>query len=508
MDLLAARADATPTKIALHLPDSGEAMDFRTLDTRAARAARWLVGRGLQAGERIALLMENRAELIELAFAAQRAGLYYTPISNHLRPAEIAYILADAGARLLVATPETAAAAAAALADRPDLPRFIAGGDVPGFASYEAVRNSQDPVPPLPERPVGRDLLYSSGTTGRPKGVKMPLLPPEMRSNPPVHPSWHFYGFSADTVYFSPGPLYHAAPHRYVLRVVQEGGSCIIPRKFAAVAALAAIERYRVTHSQWVPTMFHRLLALPEAERHRYDLASHRVAIHAAAPCPVALKRAMIAWWGPILYEYYAGSEAFGITVIDSPTWLAHPGSVGKPLSGAVHILGEDGRELPPTEVGTISFSGGPPFEYLNAPEKTAAAYDAAGRASYGDLGWLDAEGFLYLSDRRADLIISGGVNIYPAEVEDTLIQHPLVADAAVIGLPDAEFGEQVAAIVQPHNPAAADPATAAALIAFCHEHLAGPKCPRRIFFTDALPRSEAGKLLRRLLKEQYRSAA
>ena len=508
MDPLAARAGATPAKIALHLSDTGETMDFRTLDAHAALAARWLLGRGLQPGERIGLLMENRAELIELALAAQRAGLYYTPVSIHLRPAEIAYILADAEARLLVATPETAAAAAAALAELPDIARFIVGADAPGFARYEAARDGQDLAQPLPSRPVGRDLLYSSGTTGRPKGVKMPLLPPEMRECPPIHPTWRFYGFDADSVYFSPGPLYHAAPHRFVLRVLQDGGSCVIPRKFDAAGALAAIERYRVTHSQWVPTMFHRLLALPQAERSRFNLSSHRVAIHAAAPCPVAVKQAMIEWWGPILFEYYAGSEAFGITVIDSRTWLAHPGSVGRPLTGAVHILGEDGRELSPGEVGTISFSGGPPFEYLNAPDKTAAAFDAAGRASYGDLGWLDEEGFLYMSDRRADLIISGGVNIYPAEVESALIQHPLVTDAAVIGLPDAEFGEQVAAVVQPRDPAAADQALAAALIDYCREQIGGPKCPRRIFFTDALPRSEAGKLLRRVLKEHYRSAA
>ena len=316
------------------------------------------------------------------------------------------------------------------------------------------------------------------------------------------------YGFGEGMVYLSPAPLYHAAPNRYVQRTLGEGGTAVILRKFDPGAALDAIERYRVTHSQWVPTMFVRMLALPEeARRRRRDLSSHRCAIHAAAPCPPAVKRAMIEWWGPILWEYYAGSEGVGTAVIGSEEWLGRPGSVGRPVNGVrVHITDEAGRELPPGEIGQIWFEGAPRFAYHNAPEKTAAAYNGRGWGTLGDLGWLDEDGYLFLSDRRADLILSGGVNLYPAEIEAALARHPDVSEVAVVGVPHPEFGEQVHAVVVPRA-GAAEEGLAASLDAWCRERLAGPKRPRSWEFAAELPRSEAGKLLRRLLKERYSAA-
>ncbi len=505
---LARWAERQPDKVAAHFPEDGSALTFAALDHRANQAAQWLIGLGLQPGDSICLLLENGPALLELAFGARRAGLYYTPLSIHLRVPEIAYTLADSGAKLLVVSPAMAELAAAVVAEGvADMPRFATGAGLPGYESYEAALAAQADMAALPARPVGRDFLYSSGTTGLPKGVRRDLVPHERRAVPDWSPVWQaFYGFDENTVYLSPGPLYHAAPHRFVLRMIDLGATVVVMRRFDADAALALIERFRVTHSQWVPTMFVRLLALPDAVRGRYDLASHRVAIHAAAPCPRAVKEAMIAWWGPILYEYYAGSEAVGSTAIDSADWLAHPGSVGRPMECQVHILDEHSEALPPGEIGAVWFSGGTRFRYHNASEKTEAAFDAQGRATYGDLGHLDADGYLYLSDRRADLVISGGVNVYPWEVEQVLAQHPAVAEVGVIGVPDAEFGEAVRAVVCPRT--GKEPGLAEDLIAFCRARLAGPKCPRTIVFAQALPRSEAGKLLRRVLKESHRGAA
>ena len=508
MALLTHWAQRTPDKVAAHFPDSGEAVTYAALEARAGRVARWLAGLGLGPGEGIALLVENRPEFLEIAEGAKRAGLYYTPLSIHLRPHEVAYVLQDSGARLLIASPALADLAAALVAEGAvgERPRFALGEGLPGYGSYEAALAAQDPAAPLPEGPLGREFLYSSGTTGLPKGIRRPLIPWAERDRPEWDMTWKtLYGFGEDTVYLSPAPLYHAAPNRYVARTLGEGGTAVVLRKFDPEAALAAIARYRVTHSQWVPTMFIRLLALTEAVRARYDLSSHRCAIHAAAPCPVSVKRAMIGWWGPILWEYYAGSEGVGTTVVDSATWLRKPGTVGRPVNGvSVHITDEAGRELPPGETGQIWFEGGPRFAYHNAPEKTAASYNDRGWATLGDLGWLDEEGFLFLSNRRADLILSGGVNIYPAEIEAVLVQHPDVAEVAVVGIPHAEMGEQVHAVVVPRAGAPGDAALRAVLEAWCRDRLAGPKRPRSWEFATELPRSEAGKLLRRLLKERY----
>ncbi|HYF09451.1 MAG TPA: AMP-binding protein, partial [Acetobacteraceae bacterium] len=443
MDQLAHWARIEPARFAAVFPDLGWSLRFDELDWRSNRAAQWLISLGLQPGDGIALLLDNRPEFLELAFACRRAGLYYTPLSIHLRPHEVAYMLADSGAKLLVVAPTLSDLAAAMLAVGAigERMRVATGEGLTGFESYESAL-ARHPVPaPLPERPVGREFLYSSGTTGLPKGIRRALVPFADRDKPEWDMTWKtLYEFGPGMVYLSPAPLYHAAPHTYVRRTITEGGTAVVMGRFDAERSLQLIEQYRVTHSQWVPTMFVRLLALPEDVRRRYDLSSHRVAFHAAAPCPIPVKRAMIEWWGPIIREYYAGSESVGTTVTSSAEWLARPGTVGRPINGVrVHICDEEGRELGPRRVGRIWFEGAPRFAYHNAPEKTAAAYDERGWATLGDLGWLDEEGWLYLSDRRADLILSGGVNIYPAEIEAALVQHPDVAEVAVVGVPNAD---------------------------------------------------------------------
>ena len=490
MPLLGQWAARQPGKAAAIFVDTGETLSFAQLDARADLAARWLVSRGLQPGDGVALLLENQPDFLVMSYGAKRAGLMVTPLSIHLRPHEVAYVLADSGARLLVTAP-----ALAGLADA--LPP-----GVPRLTTDEArAAAAATPAAALPAHPVGREFLYSSGTTGLPKGIRRPLIPHENRLAPEFDMTWKdFYGFDDRTVYLSPAPLYHAAPNRYVQRVIDHGGTAVITRKFNPEQCLALIAAHRVTHSQWVPTMFVRLLALPAAVRGAHDLSSHRCAIHAAAPCPVAVKQAMIDWWGPILREYYAGSEGIGVCIIDSADWLRHPGSVGRPAYGAVHILDDDGAPLPPGEVGRIWFEGGARFAYHNAPEKTAEAYNERGWATLHDLGHVDRDGFLYLSDRRADLILSGGVNVYPAEIEAALAEHPLVADVGVIGVADADFGERPLAVVVPR-----EGLSAADLLDFARTRLAGPKLPRGVEFVDELPRSEAGKLLRRLLKQRFR---
>ncbi len=493
MDNLARQAGRFPDKLACVFPETGIALSFAELDARANRAAQWLIGLGLREGDRVALLLRNEAAMLELSFAAQRAGLYYVPLDTHLTPAELGPILRDSGARLLVASEVP-----------PGLPGLDLGCFVTG-SSYEDALAAYPRAEALPPRLVGRDLLYSSGTTGAPKGIVRPLLPAEIRALPASSASavLQLFEFGPDTIYLSTAPLYHAAPNRITLTAIAEGGTAVVMGRFDAAQALALIDRFQVTHSQWVPTMFVRLLALPEPVRAGYSGASHRIAVHAAASCAAEVKRGMIAWWGPIIHEYYAGSESIGGTWITSEEWLEHEGSVGRAVSGALHVVDASGRDLPPGEVGEVRFSGLPRFAYLGAPEKTEAAYDAQGRGTYGDLGWLDRDGYLYLSARRADLILSGGVNIYPAEVEAVLARHPLVADVAVVGVPHPEFGEQVRAFVELRDTGQDPAAIEAELIGFCRERISRLKCPRSVAVVPRLPRTETGKLLRRVLKEQ-----
>jgi acyl-CoA synthetase (AMP-forming)/AMP-acid ligase II len=380
----------------------------------------------------------------------------------------------------------------------------MVNGTSPGYESWEDAVARQ-PAEKIADESEGSDMLYSSGTTGRPKGIRIELEDKPFGTAPTlVLLARALYGMDENVVYLSPAPLYHAAPLRYNMSVLRQGGTSIIMEKFDPEQSLALIEKHRVTHSQWVPTMFVRMLKLPEEVRHRYDLSSHRVAIHAAAPCPVQVKEQMIEWWGPIIWEYYAGTEGNGFCALNSEEWLAHKGSVGKPLLGVLHIVGEDGEELPTGEPGTIYFSDGPEFSYHNDPQKTADSRNEKGWSTLGDIGYVDEDGYLYLTDRKAHMIISGGVNIYPQEAENLLVTHPKVLDAAVIGVPNEEFGEEVKAVVQLMDPREAGPETEAELIEFCKAELSAIKCPRSVDFEEELPRHANGKLYKRLLRDRY----
>lgn len=490
------------------IAETGERLGFGTLHARSARLSHFLASR-LDEGEVVAILLRNRLEYVEAVFGARRAGLYYVPISTHLTGGEIDYILEDSGARILVAEssllPWTDRAAWPARLEQ--VLCIDSPGSIDGDASYEAIVNEGAVPSRLPQRPMGLDFSYSSGTTGRPKGIKHRLEDQQLRKA--LAGDWlAFFPFDRQSVYLSPAPLYHAAPLRFSVRCIASGGTVVLLQRFDAEASLAAIERYRVTHSQWVPTMFIRLLALPPERRSAHDLSSHRLALHAAAPCPQEVKRRMIDWWGPIVWEYYTGSERAGATAISSEEWLAHPGSVGKAKQGTLHIVGTDGRECPPNEDGLVFFEGGPTFAYHNDPAKTADSHSPEGWGTFGDIGHMDDEGYLYLTDRRANMIISGGVNIYPQEAENLLQEHPLVHDVAVIGVPHPEFGEEVKAVVELKEPSLANAATAQLLIEHCRTSLSHLKCPRSVDFATGLPRTETGKLLKRVIRDQYRAAA
>ena len=498
-------AQTTPDKPAYIMAGSGEVITYRQLDERSNRCAQLFRSLGLRPGDGIAFCLENHPRFFEIAWAAQRSGLYYTPISSRLTAAEVEYIVNDCAAKVFLISAYKRDVAAE-LTDR--LPgvhtRLLLDGRVPGYEPYEAAVARQ-PATPIADELEGQDMLYSSGTTGQPKGVRFPLLGNPAGTPPPLLMLMTvLYGASADSMYLSPAPLYHAAPMRFSMGIHRLGGTTVIMEKFDPLEALRLIERYRITHSQWVPTMFIRMLKLPEEERRRFDVSSLRVAIHAAAPCPVPIKEQMIAWWGPVLHEYYAGTEGNGFTAINSEEWLQHKGSVGRPVTGEVHIIDEDGNELPPGEVGTIYFGGGNSFEYHKDPEKTARSRHPKGWSTLGDVGYVDGEGYLYLTDRKADMIISGGVNVYPQEAESLLATHPQIADVAVFGVPNPDLGEEVKAVVQPVDMAAAGPALERELIAFCQEHLAKYKCPRSIDFEAELPRHPTGKLYKRLLKDRY----
>ncbi|WP_260597035.1 acyl-CoA synthetase [Sphingomonas endolithica] len=493
---------ATPDKPALIVAETGETVSYAALEARSNRAAQLFRARGLAPGDTIALFLDNIPEYFDLTWGAQRSGLFYVCIPAKLTAPEVEYILADSGATLLIAS-----AALAAVAEKIDLGgrSALAVGPIAAWEDW-ATAVSAMPATPIADERAGVDMLYSSGTTGRPKGVRvaLPEDPAIAAPNVLMQLAVGLYGLGADTIYLSPAPLYHAAPLRWSMTVMRLGGTVVMMRHFEPQAALAAIERYRVTASQWVPTHFVRMLKLSEAERRAHDLSTLKVAIHAAAPCAVPVKQAMIDWWGPVLFEYYAGSEGNGLTAIDSPDWLAHPGSVGRAAYGALHICDDQGAELAPGQEGLVYFSGGTPFEYHNDPAKTAEARHALGWTTLGDIGRMDADGYLYLTDRKSFMIISGGVNIYPQEIENRLITHPRVADVAVIGAPDADMGERVVAVVQPVDMDEAGDDLAAELTAWCRTALSGVKIPRQIDFAADLPRHPTGKLYKRLLRDHY----
>jgi acyl-CoA synthetase (AMP-forming)/AMP-acid ligase II len=481
-------------------------LTFGELEEQSNRIAHLFRQRGLRPGDHVAVLFGNQLEIFPVVWAAQRSGLYYTPVNWHLTPDEAAYVVDNCEARVLVSDASLEELASRCVASAPQVEfRFVVGGDV------EGVERLEDAVADLPTTPIadeleGASMLYSSGTTGRPKGV-LPGLPPTAFGDPDSARNLlaQLWGFDADTVLVSPGPIYHAAPLAFSMAVTRAGGTVVQMPRFDAADLLRVIERYRVTHFQAVPTMFVRMLKLSEEERTRHDLSSLQKVVHAAAPCPVPVKEQMIEWLGPVIWEYYAGSEGSGTTIIDSPTWLTHRGSVGRAAFGVVHISEDGVHELPPGEVGTIWFSDGLTFEYYKDPAKTRSVYSPVGWSTLGDMGYVDEDGFLFIADRRTDLIISGGVNIYPREVEDAFALHPGVVDVGVIGLPDEEMGQRVHAVVQLTDPSAAGPELADELVAFVRERIASFKAPRSIEFRESLPRLPSGKMLRRKLLEDAR---
>ena len=502
-------AAQTPDKPAVVMAGTGETLTYAELDERSARLANMFAAHGLRPGDHVALLSDNNPRVFEVYWATQRCGLYITPVNSHLAAAEVAYIVNDCGAQALVVSAALSDLVAGVAGEIPDVRlRLAFGGEVAGFDSYDDALAGASPEPPA-SQPRGSDMLYSSGTTGRPKGIKAPL--PERQVDEPGDLLslllQHLYAFDADSVYLSPAPLYHAAPLRFSASVHALGGTVVVMERFEPVAALQAIERYQVTRSQWVPTMFIRLLKLDEQTRSRYDLSSLRAAIHAAAPCPVEVKKAMIEWWGPVIFEYYSSTEGIGMTFITSAESLRKPGSVGKPILGTMHVCDDAGTEVPIGTIGTVFFEReGGGFTYHNDEAKTRAAQHPAHPTwvTTGDIGYVDDEGYLFLTDRKAFMIISGGVNIYPQEIEDQLALHPAVQDVAVIGVPDPEMGESVLAVVQPAPDVTPGEALADELRAFLRGRIAGFKVPRAFDFVVELPRTPTGKLVKGPLRDRY----
>jgi acyl-CoA synthetase (AMP-forming)/AMP-acid ligase II len=489
-------AASRPDAPALIMAASGETTSWGELRRRAAATANMLHDLGLRAGDPVAFCIENRPEFAVLVWACHDAGYRYTPVSTRLMPDEVAYIVGDCGASVFLHSERTAAAS-----------EFVAGldgiGHVIDIDDHDSLRHLDDEDPRY-ERAEGIGMLYSSGTTGKPKGVWRPAPDePVEELGPADRAAAEAFGITSDSVYLSPAPLYHSAPITFLIQMGRIGAATVIMERFDPAEALAAIERYGVTHSQWVPTMFVRMLRLPDEERTRHDLSSHVFAIHGAGPCPIAVKEAMLDWWGPIIHEYYAGTEGAGMCRIGPEEWLTHKGSVGRSARGPVLIVDDDGNELPTGEVGQIWFANSSDFRYHGDETKTAEARRGAG-GTFGDIGYLDDDGYLYLTDRKSFTINAGGVNIYPQEIEDVLLAHPAVHDVAVFGLPNDEYGEEVKAVVEPDPAVIADDDLAAELLAHCRTKLAGYKIPRSIHFERELPREPTGKLRKHLIRDRY----
>jgi long-chain acyl-CoA synthetase len=497
-----------PQRPAVIMAGSGETLSYGELERRGNRFAHFLRAAGLSHLDHYAIFMENNARYVEACAAGERAGLYYTCVNSYLTGDELAYILDNSEAKVLVTSAAKRAVAAAALAQCPRVERCLVV-DGPGegdrMVNFDAAL-AGFPETPLPDESLGTAMLYSSGTTGRPKGILRPLPESPPAQNLPIFDFLlKLWRYREGMIYLSPAPLYHSAPQAAVNLTLRAGGTVVIMEHFDPEPYLALVERYRVTHSQLVPTMFSRLLKLPPETRRRHDLASLEIAIHAAAPCPVPVKEQMIEWWGPIIHEYYGATEGLGFTACDSAEWLAHRGTVGRVLFGELHVLDEAMRPLPVGTSGTLWFKTASPFEYFKDPVKTREARSPDGSMStVGDVGYVDDDGYLYLTDRRTFMIISGGVNIYPQECENLLITHPKVADAAVFGVPNEDLGEEVKAVVQPMPGIRPGPALAEELMLFCRDHLTHMKCPRSVDFAEELPRLPTGKLYKRLLRDRY----
>ncbi len=491
----------TPDKPAYVIAETGAVTTFKELDDLSMQGSQLFRKLGLMRGDHIALMLENHPAFLQICFAAARSGLYYTAISYRLQEEEVQYILRDCGAKVFITSKSQQAVAE--LLDLNQIEKaFMVDGVIAGFESWEAAIAAM-PAKMIAYESCGAPMLYSSGTTGRPKGVLRPLpdTPFGELDGPNV---LALYGATEDSIYLSPAPLYHSAPLFFCMAFLSSGNTIVLMQHFDAEAALKTIEAHKVTHSQWVPTMFIRMLKLDEEIRNKYDVSSLECAVHAAAPCPIPVKEQMIEWWGPIIHEYYAGTEGNGFVAINSEEWLTHKGSVGRSMMGQIHIVGDDGKEVAAEEPGTIFFEGGVEFEYHKDDEKTADSRNSKGWSTLGDVGYLDEEGYLYLVDRKNFMIISGGVNIYPQETENLLVGHPKVMDVAVFGVPNEEFGEEVKAVVQPKNWGDAGTKLETELIDFCREHISHIKCPRSVDFLEELPRHPTGKLYKRLLRDKY----
>jgi long-chain acyl-CoA synthetase len=498
-------AKTNPDKPAYIMAGSGETVTYGQLDARSNQGAHLFRSLGVGRGDSIALFMDNTARYYEVLWAAQRSGLRFTAISSKLTAGEVEYIVKDCEAKAFIASKGVADVAVKVAPLIPGVQLFMVDGAEAPYQSFEDSR-ARFPATPIADEGAGGAMLYSSGTTGRPKGVKRAVTGegPIDAPNGLAVLGQGLYGWTPDSIYLSPAPLYHAAPLGWSMAVQGMGGTVVLMERFEPEEALRLIEKYKVTTAQWVPTHFVRMLKLPPELRTRYDTSSLVQVFHAAAPCPVPIKQQMIEWWGPIISEYYAGTEGNGFTAINSAEWLQHKGSVGKSLMAQVMICDEEGEPLPTRSEGTVYFAGGGEFEYHNDPKKTAEARNKHGWTTLGDVGWLDEEGYLYLTDRKSFMIISGGVNIYPQEIENLLITHPKVADVAVVGAPHEEMGEQVVAVIQPADWGDAGDALAAELSAFARANLSHVKAPRRIDFMAELPRHQTGKLYKRLIRDAY----
>jgi long-chain acyl-CoA synthetase len=502
------QAKMRPDQPAIVMARSGETITYRELDERSNRLAHLLRAAGLKRGDHYAVFMENHPRLIECDAAGARAGLYFTNVNSFLTAGELAYIVNNSLSKVLITSQAKREVALAAMAECPNVELcLVADGPRHG----ERIKNLEEttalyPATPISDESQGREMLYSSGTTGKPKGV-LKALPdqPPAAPHPMLAAYSKFWRFREGMTYLMPAPLYHAAPLVVAAGTIRLGGMLIVMEHFDAEDFLRLVEKHRVTHAQLVPTMFSRMLKLPEAARRRYDVSSLEAVVHGAAPCPVPVKQAMIDWWGPIILEYYGATEGLGLTVCDSAEWLAHKGTVGRSVLGELHILDDEMREVPTGATGKLWFKTASPFEYFNDPIKTAEVNSPdCTMSTVGDIGHVDEEGYVYLTDRAAFMIISGGVNIYPQECENFLITHDKVADAAVFGVPNDEMGEEVKAAVQLMPGVAPGPETEAELIAFCRGHLAHHKCPRSIDFEAELPRLPTGKLYKGPLRDRY----
>ena len=502
------QARLRPLQPAFIMASTGETVTYRELDGRSNRLAHLFRGRGLKRLDHYAIFMENNSRYLEACGAGERSGLYFTCVNSYLTGSELAYIVNNSRSRILITSLAKLDVAREALKECPTVELCIVAD---GPSESDRIAGLEEataglPATPIADESIGTAMLYSSGTTGRPKGILRPLpeQPPEQQL-----PMFDFleklWQYREGMIYLSPAPLYHSAPQAAVNLTVRVGGTAIIMEKFDPEQYLALIETWGVTHSQLVPTMFSRLLKLPEEVRKRYDLSSLEIAIHAAAPCPMLVKEDMIKWWGPIIHEYYGATEGLGFTACNSEEWLAHRGTVGKVLLGDLHILDENMQECPPGTAGTVWFKTASPFEYFNDPQKTREARSPDGSMStVGDVGYIDSDRYLYLTDRATFMIISGGVNIYPQECENLLITHPKIADAAVFGVPNPDLGEEVKAVVVPMPGIEPCQALADELIAFCGQSLSRQKVPRSIDFEAELPRLPTGKLYKRLLRDRY----